>query len=112
MRVMKERDKAFHAQAKLVSYFPQIHLLLLVVYSLQLEEIFMYLLLGFKKRPPVKSKLLRRSSICWSTKGGIIATFSRQTRLLSIARWRRFTAYPLRPPATGLHTRSQSRRNG
>src|SRR5262249_27003013 len=56
MRLMKARDKAFHAQAKLVSYFPQIHLLLLVVYSQQLQEILMYLLLAFKKRPPVKSR--------------------------------------------------------
>jgi hypothetical protein len=52
---MKARHKAFHVQAKLVSYFPQIHLDLLVVYSQQLQEILMYLLLAFKKRPPIKT---------------------------------------------------------
>ena len=56
MRLMKARHKAFHAQAELVSYFPQIPLLLLVVYLQQLQEILMYLLLAFKKRPPVKGK--------------------------------------------------------
>src|SRR5215510_11728211 len=50
---MKARHKAFHAQAELVRYIPQIHLLLLVVYLQQLQEILMYLLLAFKKRPPV-----------------------------------------------------------
>jgi len=43
VRLMKARDKAFHAQAKLVSYFSQIHLILLVVYFQQLQEILMYL---------------------------------------------------------------------
>ena len=57
MRFMKARHKAFHAQAELISYFPQIHLILLVVYLQQLQEILMYLLLAFKKRPPVKGKL-------------------------------------------------------
>src|SRR5262249_46282049 len=54
---MKARHKAFHAQAELVRYIPQIHLLLLVVYLQQLQEILMYLLLAFKKRPPVKGSL-------------------------------------------------------
>src|SRR5262249_11115408 len=54
VRFMKARHKAFHAQGKLVSYIPQIHLLLLVVYLQQLQEILMYLLLAFKKRPPIK----------------------------------------------------------
>jgi hypothetical protein len=55
VRLMKTRHKTFHAQAKLVSYFQQIHLHLLVVYTQQLQEILMYLLLAFKKRPPVKA---------------------------------------------------------
>jgi hypothetical protein len=49
VRLMKARDKAFHTQSKLISYFPQINPLLLVVYSQQLQEILMYLLLAFKK---------------------------------------------------------------
>src|SRR5215472_4595418 len=73
MRLMKARDKAFHAQAKLVSYFPQIHLLLLVVYSQQLQEILMYLLLAFKKRPPVKSKLITRRNLLAGLAGGLLS---------------------------------------
>src|SRR5262245_35573084 len=55
MRLRKARRQAFHAQAKLISYFSQIHLLLLVVYFQQLQEILRYLLLASKKRPPVKT---------------------------------------------------------
>src|SRR5262249_3073413 len=66
VRLMKARDKAFHAQAELVSYISQIHLILPVVYFQQLQEILMDLLLAFKKRPPVKKTYLTPLS-CFST---------------------------------------------